>query len=89
MMRAAFVALLLIIFAQATQAEVRSVHMIEPRPFGYFLGDTLERTVEIETGPEDEIVPASLPRVGPSNYWLELRGIEQVLRAVATRAFTL
>ena len=46
--------------AQGAAAEVRAVHTIEPRPFGYFLGDTLARTVEIETGPEDEIVTASL-----------------------------
>lgn len=58
-------------------AQVRAVHTLEPRAFGYFLGDTLVRTVEIETGPEDEIVPASLPRTGPSNYWLELRDIAQ------------
>lgn len=77
MVRALLAALILGAFAQHAAAEVRSVRMIEPRPFGYFLGDTLQRTVEIETGLEDEIVPASLPRVGPSNYWLELRGIEQ------------
>jgi mxaA protein len=77
MMRAGLAILMLGALAQHTQAEVRSVSMIEPRAFGYFLGDTLERTVEIETGLEDEIVPASLPRVGPSNYWLELCGIEQ------------
>jgi len=77
MMRAGLAILMLGALAQHAQAEVRSVRMIEPRAFGYFLGDTLERTVEIETGPEDEIVVASLPRVGPSNYWLELRGIEQ------------
>ena len=77
MQRMAIALLLLSAVAQSAAAEVRSVHTIEPRAFGYFLGDTLERIVEIETGPEDEIVPASLPRTGPSNYWLELRGIEQ------------
>lgn len=77
MVRGVLSLLFLAALASAAHAEVRSVRMIEPRAFGYFLGDTLERTVEIETGPEDEIVPASLPRVGPSNYWLELRGIEQ------------
>jgi mxaA protein len=57
---------------------VRAVYTIEPRAFGYFLGDTLERIVEIETGADDEIVPASLPRTGPSSYWLELRAVEQI-----------
>ncbi|HEX2842548.1 nonribosomal peptide synthetase MxaA [Hyphomicrobium sp.] len=66
----------LLVLAGNAAAGVRAVHTIEPRAFGYFLGDTLERIVEIETGPDDEIVPASLPRTGPSNYWLELRSIE-------------
>lgn len=77
MPRAALALVMLAALAQDAAAEVRAVHTIEPRPFGYFLGDTLTRTVEIETGPEDEIVQASLPRTGPSNYWLELRAIEQ------------
>lgn len=62
--------------AQGAAAEVRAVHTIEPRAFGYFLGDTLARTVEIETGPDDEIVTASLPRTGASTYWLEIRDID-------------
>jgi mxaA protein len=62
---------------QAAVAEVRAVHIEEPRPFGYFLGDLIERTAEIETAPDDTIVPASMPRTGPSNYWLELKGVTQ------------
>jgi mxaA protein len=77
-MQRVFSALFLIVLMPfAAIAQVRAVHTLEPRAFGYFLGDTLERTVEIETGPDDEIVPASLPRTGPSNYWLELRAIAQ------------
>jgi mxaA protein len=77
MLRAAFAALtLLIALPNGAAAEVRAVHTEEPRAFGYFLGDTLERTVEIETGPQDEIVPASLPRTGASNYWLELKSLD-------------
>jgi mxaA protein len=66
---------LLLALAHAAAAEVRGVYTIEPRAFGYFLGDTFARTVEIETGAEDEIVPSSLPRSGASTYWLELRAI--------------
>ncbi|MGE0022613.1 MAG: nonribosomal peptide synthetase MxaA [Hyphomicrobium sp.] len=77
MLRAVIVPLLLTALAGRAAAEVRAVRTVEPRAFGYFLGDTLSRTVEIETGREDEIVAASLPRTGPSNYWLELRAIEQ------------
>lgn len=61
--------------ASNAAAEVRSVRTIEPRAFGYFLGDTITRTVEIETTADAEVVPASLPRVGVSNYWLELRSL--------------
>lgn len=76
MLRASLVLLMLVALSGRAAAEVRAVHAIEPRPFGYFLGGTLERTVLIETGADDEIVPASLPRTGPSNYWLELRAVE-------------
>lgn len=77
MQRVFFALFLITLLPVSAIAEVRAVHTLEPRAFGYFLGDTLERTVEIETGPDDEIVPASFPRTGPSNYWLELRAIEQ------------
>ncbi|WP_072396221.1 hypothetical protein [Hyphomicrobium sp. CS1GBMeth3] len=76
MRRAGLALLMLVGLSGRSAAEVRAVHTIEPRAFGYFLGDTLERVVEIETGPDDEIVPASLPRTGPSNYWLEVRAVE-------------
>lgn len=76
MLRTGLALLMLAALARGAAAEVRAVHAIEPRAFGYFLGDTLTRTIEIETGADDEIVEASLPRTGPSNYWLELRAIE-------------
>jgi len=75
--------LTVVALADSATAEVRALRTIEPRAFGYFLGDTLERTVEIETGPDDEVVAASLPRVGPSNYWLEIRAIDQASTAGA------
>lgn len=77
MLRAGFVLLMLAALADHTTAAVRAVHTVEPRAFGYFLGDTLERLIEIQTDPDDEIVSASLPRTGPSNYWLEIRSIAQ------------
>jgi mxaA protein len=77
MRRAGLALLMLAALAGRAAAEVRAVHTLEPRAFGYFLGDIVERTVEIETDPDDEIVPASLPRTGPSNYWLELSAIAQ------------
>ncbi len=80
MRRAGLVVLMLCAVAGQAAAGVRAVHTLEPRPFGYFLGDTLERTVEIETDADDEIVAASLPRTGPSNYWLELSAIAHTSR---------
>lgn len=77
MSRAGFALLMLIGLVTSAAADVRAVHTLEPRAFGYFLGDIIERTIEIETGPDDEIVTASLPRTGPSNYWLELRSVAQ------------
>ncbi|WBT37191.1 MULTISPECIES: hypothetical protein [Hyphomicrobium] len=76
MLRAIFALLSILGLAQGAAAGVRSISVEDPRPFGYFLGDTLVRTIEIETGADDEIVPASLPRTGPSNYWLELRSLD-------------
>lgn len=76
MLRAGLMVLMLAALSGRAAADVRAVHTVEPRPFGYFLGDTLERTIEIGTGPDDEIVQASLPRTGPSNYWLEVRAVE-------------
>lgn len=76
MQRAVFALMAMAGLADAAGAEVRTVRAEEPRPFGYFLGDTFQRTIEIETGPDDELVRASLPRTGPSSYWLELRAID-------------
>ena len=77
MLRAALAVLAALALAERAAAEVRAVYAHEPRAFGYFLGDTLTRTVEIETGADDEIVPASLPRPGASTYWLELRALDR------------
>lgn len=76
-MRRAFLLLAALLVPGAGWAEVRSVHVEEPRAFGYFLGDLVERTAVIETARDDTIVPASLPRTGPSNYWLELKSVSQ------------
>lgn len=66
---------LLIVFAvfENAAADVRGVYMAEPRAMGYFLGDTITRTAEIETSADDEILAASLPQPGALNYWLDLR----------------
>lgn len=58
--------------AGAALAGAPSLSVIEPRSFGYFLGDTLRREVELRLEPGQELDLASLPRPGPLNYWLEL-----------------
>jgi mxaA protein len=57
-------------------AEVRIIRTFDPRPFGYFIGDVIERSFEIETAAGDTLEPATVPRPGPVNYWLELREIK-------------
>jgi mxaA protein len=52
------------------------LRVIDPRPFGYFLGDTLTRTFEIDRKDGETIVSATLPPTGPATYWLEVRKVE-------------
>ncbi|MDR7036613.1 mxaA protein [Methylobacterium sp. BE186] len=58
-------------------AQVRSVEVRTPRPFGHFLGDLVPGTVEIEAEPGFALQAASLPSPGPVTYWLDLRAVEQ------------
>ena len=66
---------------------VQSIVTLEPRAFGYFLGDDIRREVELDLRPGVEIERGSLPRPGPVNYWLELRAvdIDESGTAVGTR----
>lgn len=57
-------------------AAVRSVELSAPRPFGVFIGDVIRHEVTITADPGFRLAAASLPRPGPLNYWLDLRGIE-------------
>jgi len=57
-------------------AEVRSVAVHAPRTFGYFIGDAIPVTVEILADPEDRLDPASLPRPGALDYWLDLTSVD-------------
>jgi mxaA protein len=56
----------------AALASTPSLTVKEPRSFGYFIGDTMGREVDVRLGPGQELDEASLPRPGPLNYWLEL-----------------
>ncbi len=52
------------------------MRVIEPRTFGYFLGDTLTRTAEIQASSDEVLATASLPDPGALNHWLELRRVD-------------
>lgn len=58
--------------AGSALASAPKLSVSEPRPFGYFLGDTIRREVFLRVGPGETLDIASVPRPGPLNYWLEL-----------------
>ena len=45
-----------------SSAAIDAVNVYEPRTFGHFLGDTLERRVEVITSGNTELFTAALPR---------------------------
>lgn len=59
-------------------AQLRSLDLYAPRPFGHVIGDTLELTVEIALDAPFQLDPASLPRPRALNYWLELNDVRLV-----------
>jgi mxaA protein len=71
-------------FASAA-GEASAVHMTEPRGFGHFVGDLIERNAEFEVSDGETFVPASLPQPGQLAYWLELRSAEIGQRSRAGR----
>ncbi|MCJ2034504.1 nonribosomal peptide synthetase MxaA [Methylobacterium sp. J-068] len=79
--------LLLALLAQSAVAQVRSVEVRTPRPFGYFLGDLVRAQVDIVVEPGFTLQPASLPQPGALAYWLDLRdlGVSQTRAGDAQR----
>jgi mxaA protein len=49
--------------------------MREPRAFGYFIGDTITREVELAAGAGYQLNPESLPKVGRASRWLALQEV--------------
>ncbi|MCB4771476.1 nonribosomal peptide synthetase MxaA [Ancylobacter sp. Lp-2] len=69
--------------APSAGAQLRSVELYAPRPFGHVIGDTLALSADIVLDAPFRLDPASLPRPRSLDYWLELtdssltdRGIE-------------
>jgi len=75
----------LVLGALPALAGVEAVNVHEPRAFGYFLGDTLERKVEVVTTGKTELFASSLPRPGPLTYWLDLTAIDHESREEGER----
>lgn len=51
---------------------IYSVRAIEPRQFGYHLGDYFTRQLQINVAPDIELIPAGLPETGKLAPWLRL-----------------
>ena len=62
--------------AAGAMARAPALSLSDTRPFGYFIGDAINREVMLRVGPGDALDTASLPRPGPLNYWLELSSVD-------------
>jgi mxaA protein len=51
---------------------VRKIEIVEPRPFGYVIGDTLTRRIVLETANGATLELERLPKPGRVSSWLEL-----------------
>jgi mxaA protein len=76
MLKTLAAALSFLLLLPAGYAPASDMRVIEPRAFGYFLGDTLTRKVEIQGSEGETLVPGSLPVPGALSHWLELRKID-------------
>jgi len=70
--RALAAALLALVAAHASALVLQTV---EPRPFGYTVGDVLERRVLVDRTRDGAVDPASLPRPGRAGRWFQLRAV--------------
>jgi len=71
-MRWLVVGLVVLTNVAAADAQVRSVKLFTSRAFGYFVGDIVHSQVDVVVDKDVSLLPASVPRSGPLNSWLEL-----------------
>jgi mxaA protein len=57
---------------------------VEPRAFGYRLGEVVEREVIVDTPARLKLIEDSLPTLGPQGPVLELRSMERTTQPTAT-----
>lgn len=79
-MRNLWVIMFVLIGFRPAAAAIDAVNIYEPRNFGYFIGDTLERDIEVITSDDTELFTAALPRPGPLTYWLDLVAVDHTER---------
>lgn len=53
-----------------------SVTTVEPRGFGYFVGDVFTREIDVAVAKPYRLDAASQPAPGRLNYWLDLRSVK-------------
>jgi mxaA protein len=74
------------LMAGQAAAQVRSVHLQAPRPFGYFIGDVIRLEADIVVDASFALVPGSLPKPRAVNYWLDLNSVSTDDRGVQAGA---
>lgn len=79
-MRIFWMIVFILIGIRPAVAAIDAVNIYEPRTFGYFIGDMLERDVQVVTSGNTELFTAALPRPGPLTYWLDLVSIDHTER---------
>lgn len=68
--------------AQEQASPTVSVRTVEPRGFGYFVGDLLRREVLVTVAEPYSLESASQPSPGRINYWLDLKSVDVSQHAV-------
>lgn len=73
------------IAAQEPAGSPVSVAAVEPRSFGYFVGDVFHRDAYLDVADPYRLDKASLPVPGHVNYWLDLRSVTLAETTSSTR----
>jgi mxaA protein len=68
-------AALSVLLLAAAPAPAPAVGTLEPRAFGYTVGDMLERRIQVDPAREGRIEMASLPKPGRAGRWFALREV--------------